>query len=173
MAKGNRVFTDSQESLIKDVVNRIVPAEGEFPGAGDLGVASHFDAAVGQSARLTKLFLTGLSHIEVVALRSQGKDFGALSPEERDQVLRQVERDQPEFFNALVQHTYNGYYTNPAVFLPYRLRGTSSSAPGLPHEALRPQAPGKRQKARTAVPTSLVGRKQANRQQKRGPWALF
>ncbi len=123
MVERNRVFTESQESLLKDVINRVVPAEDAFPGAGDLGVASYIDRVVGESARLRKLFLAGLAHIEITASREQGKEFGDLSGEEKDQMLRQVEREQPEFFSALVQHTYNGYYTNPAIFPLIRYEG--------------------------------------------------
>ena len=116
MGQGNRVFTESQASLLKDVINRIVPAEEEFPGAGDLGLASYIDSAALESAKLKRLFLTGLAHIEIVASRAMGQDFGDLSGEDKDRVLMRVEEEQPDFFRALVQYTYNGYYTNPAIF---------------------------------------------------------
>lgn len=116
MADMSRVLTESQESLLRDVLNRIVPAEDDFPGAGDLGIASRVHEVVSESATLAKLFVSGLAQIEVVAAGDMGKDFRDLSPEEKDRVLRRVEQEQSDFFNALVQHTYNGYYTHPAIF---------------------------------------------------------
>ena len=116
MTEGNMVFTEAQESLLKDVIDRIVPAEGEFPGAGDLGVTAYIDKAVGRSAALKRLFPAGLAHIEITASKALGREFSDLSGEERDVVLRQVEQEQSVFFDALVQQTYNGYYTNPAIF---------------------------------------------------------
>ena len=116
MTEGNMVFTEAQESLLKDVIDRIVPAEGEFPGAGDLGVTAYIDRVVGRSAALKRLFPAGLAHIEITASKALGREFSDLSGEERDMVLRQVEEEAPVFFDALVQQTYNGYYTNPAIF---------------------------------------------------------
>ena len=126
MVGGGRVFTEVQGILLKDVINLIVPAEGEFPGAGDLGVVEYLDRVAGESAALTALLLPGLAHIEITASRARGKGFGGLSVEERSQVLRQVEQDHPNFFSALVQQTYNGYYTNPAI---YRLVGPEAHDP--------------------------------------------
>ena len=132
MAEGNLVFTGTQESLLKDVINRIVPAEEEFPGAGDLGAVSYIDTAVAPSANLRKLFLMGLSQIEIMATRDLGKGFGELSAEEKDQVLMEMEREQPDFFNALIQHTYNAYYTNPAIFPLIEYEGHPPQPNGYP-----------------------------------------
>ena len=135
---GGRVFTRSQETLLRDVINRIVPAEGEFPGAGDLGVVEYLDKVVGESPALTALFLPGLAHIEIAASRAHGKGFGGLSTDEKDLVLRQVEQERPDFFSALVQQTYNGYYTNPAI---YRLVGPESHDPKSSANLMKPFDP--------------------------------
>ena len=115
MPEGNRVFIESQEDLLREVINRLVPAEEEFPAAGDLGLVSYIDTVVAESGALKSLFLAGLTHIEITASGTLGKDFGSLSPGEKDQVLTLVEQRQPDFFNALVQHTYDGYYTNSTI----------------------------------------------------------
>ena len=135
---GGRVFTRSQETLLKDVINRIVPAEGEFPGAGDLGVVEYLDRVVGESPALTSLFLPGLAHIEIATSRAHGKGFGSLSTDEKDRVLRQVEQEHPDFFSTLVQQTYNGYYTNPAI---YRLVGPESHDPKSGANLMKPFDP--------------------------------
>ena len=132
---GGRVFTRSQETLLKDVINRIVPAEGEFPGAGDLGVVEYLDRVVGGSPELTALFLPGLAHVEIAASRAHGKGFGSLSTDEKDRVLRQVEQERPDFFSTLVQQTYNGYYTNPDI---YRLVGPESHDPKSSANLMKP-----------------------------------
>ena len=112
----SRVFTESQQILLRDVLNRIVPAEDDFPGAGDLGIASYVHGVAAESAALADLFVAGLARIQTVAAVDTGKGFQNLSPEEKDGVLQRVEQEQPDFFMALVQHAYNGYYTNPAIF---------------------------------------------------------
>ena len=115
MVEGNRVFTEYQEELLKAALNRIVPAEDDFPGAGDLGLASYLDSVAAESPALTRVFLSVLDHLEITAHERTNRDFGALSPEQQDEILIRLEQGQPDFFDALVQHTYNGYYTQPAV----------------------------------------------------------
>ena len=68
-----KVFTEFQTVLLAEVINRIIPAEDGFPGAGDLGLTSIIDGAVGNSALLKKLFLEGLSQIEIKADKSEGR----------------------------------------------------------------------------------------------------
>ena len=55
-----------------------------------------------------------MQDIEIAAARI-GDGFDDLSGDQQDEVLRGVESDNPEFFDLLVRHTYNGYYSNPKV----------------------------------------------------------
>ena len=127
-----KVFTESQASLLAEVINRIIPAEDGFPSAGDLGLTSYIDVAVGNSTLLKKLFLEGLSQIEIEAHKSKSKDFKDLAPEEKDRLLRGVEQERPEFFRVLVQQTYNGYYTNPTIFPLIGYEGHPPQPTGYP-----------------------------------------
>ena len=52
MTEDNRVFTESQEELLKAALNRLIPAENNFPGAGDLELASYIDSVAAGVARL-------------------------------------------------------------------------------------------------------------------------
>ena len=115
MVEGNRVFTQYQEELLKAALNRIVPAEDDFPGAGELGLASYFDSVAAESPHLTRVFLGVLDYLEIAAHERTNRDFGALFPEQQDEILSRLEQEKPDFFDTLVQHTYNGYYTQPAV----------------------------------------------------------
>ena len=108
-------FTESQRVLVRHVLNRIVPAGDGFPAAGELGVVDYLDGLVGRSARLKRTFAEGLARIEMVADAGGPAGFAGLPDDRKDEVLRDVESDLPEFFAALVKHTYNGYYTDPTV----------------------------------------------------------
>ena len=132
MPEQRKVFTGPQAILLADVINRIIPAEDGMPGAGDLGLASDIDLAVGDSAPLKKLFLAGLAQIENEAHRSSGKEFQALSPGEQDRLLKTAELEYPEFFLVLVQQTYNSYYTNPAIFPLIGYEGRPPQPQGYP-----------------------------------------
>ena len=62
-----------------------------------------------------RLFLDGLTTIGLTSHARQGREFAALSDDERDAVLREVESSRPEFFDELLVQTYNGYYGHPEV----------------------------------------------------------
>ena len=119
-------FVASQQMLLSAVLNRLIPAADDFPGAGDLGIASYVDTVVGRFAELRRLFAEGLTHIALVSQAQQGQEFIALADDHKDAVLRQVETLHPVFFEALVQHTYSGYYSHPIVI---RLLGLEARPP--------------------------------------------
>ena len=114
MTSDRLFFSESQIELVTEVLNRIIPPNDRMPGAGAIAV-DYLDQAAGGSAWLRQIFSRGLVHIEVRAYAAYTDDFTALSEEERDAVLRQVETDDPEYFETLVRQTYNGYYTNPSI----------------------------------------------------------
>ena len=109
-----RFLSQSQHSLATAILDRIIPSQGDMPGAGESGTADYLDGIAAGSAPLARLFSTGLQDIEITAARS-GPSFGELNGDQQDDVLRSVEADSPEFFDLLVRHTYNGYYSNPTV----------------------------------------------------------
>ena len=127
-----RVFTESQTSLLAEVMNRIIPAEDALPGAGDLGLTSQIDAAVGNSPALKKLFLEGLARIEIESHKSEDREFKDLSSYEKDRLLRVVEQERPDFFQVLVQQTYRSYYTNPTIFPLIGYEGYPPQPKGYP-----------------------------------------
>ena len=109
-----KFLSQSQSSLLTVVLDRIIPPQGDMPGAGEAGTADYLDGIAAESAQLARLFSAGLQDIEISASRS-GSDFGELDGDQRDDVLRGVEASNSEFFDALIRHTYNGYYSNPKV----------------------------------------------------------
>jgi hypothetical protein len=119
-------FVASQQTLLSHVLNRLIPATDDFPGAGDLGVSSYVDTVVGRSAELKRLFAEGLTHIALASQALQGQEFIILAEDQKDAVLRQVETLHPSFFEALVQHTYSGYYSHPTII---RLLGLEARPP--------------------------------------------
>ncbi|MFQ6028804.1 MAG: gluconate 2-dehydrogenase subunit 3 family protein [Dehalococcoidia bacterium] len=116
MTSVNQVFTEQQRQLLTAALNRLIPAEGEFPGAGDLGLAAFVERAVSRETGLTRLFIDGLAQIEIAAGRQGSSPFTELSPENQVATLKDVEAQFPDFFTTLVRQCYNGYYTNPDVF---------------------------------------------------------
>ena len=116
MTSVNQVFTEAQRQLLTAALNRIIPAQDEFPGAGDLGLAAFVERAVSQETALTRQFVEGLAQIDIAAVRLHGGSFTDLSAANQDATLKNVESRFPDFFMGLVRQCYNGYYTNPDVF---------------------------------------------------------
>ena len=108
-------FSESQFQLVTSILNRLIPASGDFPGAGDLGVARYLDGAIGPSAELKRTFAAGLTQITLESQHQHAGEFSALSSAQQDTILRHVEASAPAFFSALVFHTYRGYYSHPLV----------------------------------------------------------
>ena len=109
-----RFLSQSQHSLATAILDRLIPPQGDMPGAGEAGTADYLDGIAAGSAQLARLFSTGLQDIEITAAQS-GPSFSELNGDQQEDVLRSVEADSPEFFDLLVRHTYNGYYSNPNV----------------------------------------------------------
>ena len=112
----SQVFTERQRQLLAEALNRLIPAEGEFPGAGDLGLVSYVERAVSGETGLTRLFVDGLAQIDIAAARQGNNQFTELAPADQVATLKEVESQFPDFFTTLVRQCYNGYYSNPEVF---------------------------------------------------------
>ena len=126
MPDTNKIFTDDQSDLLTEVLNRIVPANGDLPSAGDLGIAAFIESAVSTDPSLRRLFTDGLAQINITASQN-GNDFLELSDSAKDEVLKNVESHNGPFFSTMVRQCYNGYYTNETVLA------------SIGYEAIRPE----------------------------------
>jgi hypothetical protein len=109
------VLDESQRALLKSVLNRLIPPRSDLPGAGDLDVGASIERSMAGSARLRRLLLDGLTEIDISSDREHRVPFVELDPAIQTSVLEHVESTRPAFFVALIEHTYRGYYTLPAV----------------------------------------------------------
>ena len=133
--KAPSFFVEDQLALMISVLDRIIPPGDGLPGAGELSVVSHLDSTAGGSARLKRLFSQGLHRIEAVSRSLHSSDFAELGDPQKDEVLRRVETEEPDFFNALIRETYIGYYTDSGVVL---LLGMEARPPQPTGHALEP-----------------------------------
>ena len=121
MTSSNSILDDGQRGLLTAALNRIVPAAGEMPGAGDLGIGAFVESVAAASASHRRLLIEGLVQIELAA-SERGGAFVGLNDAAQIDALSAVEESQPVFFQALVTQTYRGYYTDETVcaLLSYR-----------------------------------------------------
>ena len=91
MTTGSQLFTEPQRQLLTAALNRIIPGEGQLPGAGDLGIADFVEQAVAGDAKQRRLFTDGLAQIEIAGVRRENTSFEQLSDEAKNEALREVE----------------------------------------------------------------------------------
>ena len=104
----------AQRDALAEVLDTLVPESGGFPGAGAVAL-DHVLATAAASAELARLLAEGLEAVEAEGRAIGAPRLASLGVDEREALLRRVERSHPEFFEALVKHAYDGYYAHPQV----------------------------------------------------------
>lgn len=104
----------AQRDLLTAVLDTLVPAGGDFPGAGAVAL-DHVLAMAAASADLESLLARGLELVEETARAAGAPGFTRLGADERETVLERVERSDAGFFETLVRQTYDGYYGHPTI----------------------------------------------------------
>jgi hypothetical protein len=132
----DRVLTDQQLALLTAVVDRIIPSEGEMPGAAEMGISGFIEGVLLAQMPIRRRFIEGLTQIEIAASAKGQGDFEGLSGEDQDSALREVEAANSTFFDELVRQTYNGYYTNREVFQKLGIPEASAPDSGRQPELL-------------------------------------
>ena len=105
----------AKRDLLTLVLDTLVPAAEDFPESGALAL-DHVLALAEASVELGSLLSRALEAIEEEGTPGGAAGgFAGLSATQREDVLRRVERSQPEPFEALVRHAYDGFYSHPAT----------------------------------------------------------
>jgi hypothetical protein len=103
-----------RRDLLAAVLDTLVPGGESFPESGALAldhVLGMAEASPELESRLARL----LEGLEEEAPSGGARGFAGLGADEREDVLRRVERSDPEAFEALVRHAYDGFYSHPAT----------------------------------------------------------
>lgn len=121
-----RLLTGSQRAALRDLADFILPAEGEAPSAGDVGLADLIDEWVSapypDQVKDRALIIDGLAHMDIQARRLGGAgEFAESNAGVRQQVLEALvdpTRKMPPagFYPRLRRLVIGGYYTTEAGF---------------------------------------------------------
>ncbi len=118
---GGRFFTPSQHTLVEELSETIIPADGHSGGAKAAKVADYIDQVLRESFddNQKALWRDGLRLIDVMSQHYHGKTFVDATPEDRIALLTVLSdhvqmTDLPEvrFFVELKRMTVTGYYTS-------------------------------------------------------------
>ncbi|MBS21399.1 MAG: hypothetical protein CL739_04830 [Chloroflexi bacterium] len=111
-----KTLSKTNSDTLAVIADLIIPREGTLPSPTDINIVEHIDDSISRTPRLIRLFVEGLKDIE-------GKDFLILKEKEQIDFLEKYESSHNLFFNELIRHTYNGYYTNPMVIKAIGMTG--------------------------------------------------
>lgn len=95
-----------QDPRLEAVLDTIVPARGEIPGAGGLGLGSSVLADARANGTVADL---------VAVLDLLPTEFADLDALARESALRTIEESEPEAVASVVNMAYTAYYTQPRV----------------------------------------------------------
>jgi len=129
-----QILTPAQITSLAAIQDRLIPPEGDLPGAGESGAALRVDGLLAAQPNWRPDVLAALQAVDVASgqvhapesASSTATGFLNLSPDARDAVLLAVEAAYPHLFARLLRVTYTAYYTDAAV---QRARGQSAEPP--------------------------------------------
>ena len=109
-------WSESERALLNGILARIIPAseDGRIPSAASPRVVSYLAEKACAQPGLGALFTRGLTAV-VEQAASAGGRFESLAPHQQQAILEQLEKNEPEFFEQFLRHTYMAYYSNPAI----------------------------------------------------------
>jgi gluconate 2-dehydrogenase gamma chain len=125
-----RFFTAEERAHVEALFEAILPATAHSPGATDANAAEYLDrllaldgATYYEIPRWQELYRTALAAVVQAAAAHYGAPLGDLSPEQRHELLTQLQRgeldavgadvDQRRFFAVLRGHCIEGCFADP------------------------------------------------------------
>jgi hypothetical protein len=116
------MLSPAQLTTLRSLMDRIIPPDEDL-GAWDAGVGDYLARQFNRDLRdYLIIYRVGLEALEAEALSSAQEGFAALPAPEQDALLRRIEAgdvvhqwpiDPARFFQAVVQHVVEGYYSDP------------------------------------------------------------
>ena len=115
MTASKQLLTEAQRDLLTAILNCIIPAEGEYPSAGDLQISDFVEEAISPNPKLRSIFTAGLAQTEIAAAKQTNAKFTQIDRAKQETVLKEIQAQNPAFFDLVLRQCYNGYYTNPRI----------------------------------------------------------
>ena len=103
------IFTDDEAALFSRVANRLIPAQGEMPGGGDIGLATFVDGVLADAAHLRQPIL------DVLRLVRSADEAQVATDDGLDAVLARIEQAHPAAFTSMLEAVATGYYSHEDV----------------------------------------------------------
>tara|TARA_B100000949_G_C13947838_1_gene311617 strand:- start:85 stop:537 length:453 start_codon:yes stop_codon:yes gene_type:complete len=142
------ILTDSQLSMLRDILNTLIPADNNMPGAGSVAT-SFIETGAKKSATTKRTILDMLATTDAVSGLNHNRSFSDISNSSREPLLAIVEEQNRQIFSDFLNLAYDGYYTNPVVI---KLLGHAAKTPQPTGFATQPFNPSIVDQVRTLGP---------------------
>jgi len=116
------MLSPKQIDTLRAVVDRIIPVD-DYPGGWDAGVGDYLMRQFERDLKdAVELYRMGLDALDAEAQTLGGSDFATLDTSSQDSLLARVEQgtvtatwpiNPTTFFEMLVNHSMEGYYSDP------------------------------------------------------------
>jgi len=106
-------LTDEEARTLTAICDQIVP-EDEFPSASQAGVLNYIDRQLMRHYRRHRnTYRHGLQDFEIASRNRFGSELAFLSQQQHFEIVCELERQNPSFFELVRSHTFEGYYGSP------------------------------------------------------------
>jgi gluconate 2-dehydrogenase gamma chain len=120
LSKAPRALTPVERTTLEAMSGRIMPTT-DSPGAIEAGAPDYIDIALADAYKpQLARYQRGLAELDRHATATFGKPFAALSAEQQDETLENLEAgkikevtDGPQFFELVRRHTMEGFFCEP------------------------------------------------------------
>ena len=120
-ASAPETLTASEAETLGAIAARLIPSDGNGPGATEARAAQYIDRALGGAlSSFRDTYRAGLAALDQYAQRTKGNSFARLSTADQDALLGDIERNDAAgfsqsaaFFNLVLAHTVQGTFCDP------------------------------------------------------------
>ena len=108
-------LTDSDKRNMRVVMDRLVPAVDDLPGAGSMGLLDEVERMATEHDRYRVSLVRFLDALTLdMSVEAEG-GFLALSGEQQDEAIREIEESIAKDFANVLEVVYLAYYSKPEV----------------------------------------------------------
>lgn len=108
-------LTDSDRRNMRRVMDRLIPAVDNLPGAGSMGLLDEVERMASEHPRFHTSLVRFLDALTMdMSVEAQG-GFLALDGEQQDEAIREIEESIGKDFANVLEAVYIAYYSRPDV----------------------------------------------------------
>jgi hypothetical protein len=122
----------SMRTLIT-LIDEIIPASGEMPGASQAGTLAYFELLAGTDPSLSQTLHAALRSANALAQARFGKELTSIPSTSRTTIVAALAQSEVSVFAGFRTYVYEGYYLQPEIWklLGYEPYPTTSQGPSM------------------------------------------